>query len=405
MFGILYILNVFISCIIILTKKINLKNKAILVGVVFGLLGLIMTPRSGNFSDAVRFFNELDAFRREITLSGFSNTFYNMVHGNSSTAELSNVTLQYSSTPFMGLIMMIMSYLGNGWLLFITAFIDMASAAFLVMSSSEKYLEKNIGTNNSLYTWLIFTCLFNFNATIGGIRNGIVVFIFALSYWVIINKSSSNGISLIKLTLLAIVLLLIHPFALFIYLLAVLSIFFYRNKLIMFIAEIALLCQHFYQGLLLNNLGGLGNSAITSSITFKSTQYFGSSAYIVAPSNFSYMRDFIYLFIYVLCVILARHYSMGTTTFKKYNAFTNLSIAISIGACMDQIFFSRCIMLLGVVIIPYLPRLMYVFKQIKGKAFLGLIKFILPCILFLILMDNVRAGIRFFCITFNGMGN
>ncbi|NDR76262.1 hypothetical protein EQU06_05465 [Lactobacillus sanfranciscensis] len=198
-------------------KKINLKNKAILVGVVFGLLGLIMTPRSGNFSDVVRFFNELDAFRREITISGFSNTFYNMVHSNSSTAELSNVTLQYSSMPFMGLIMMIMSYLGNGWLLFITAFIDMASAAFLVMSSSEKYLEKNIGTNNSLYTWLIFTCLFNFNATIGGIRNGIVVFIFALSYWIIINKSSSNGISLIKLTLLAIVLLLIHPFALFIY--------------------------------------------------------------------------------------------------------------------------------------------------------------------------------------------
>lgn len=389
MFGILYILNVFISCIIILTKKINLKNKAILVGVVFGLLGLFMTPRSGNFSDVVRFFNELDAFRREITLSGFSNTFYNMLH--------------YSSTPFMGLIMMIMSYLGNGWLLFITAFIDMASAAFLVMSSSEKYLEKNIGTNNSLYAWLIFTCLFNFNAVIGGIRNGIVVFIFALSYWIIINKSSSNGISLIKLTLLAIVLFLIHPFTVLIYLLVVLSIFFYRNKLIMFIAEIALLCQHFYQGLLLKYLGGLGNSAITSSIAFKSTQYFGPSAYIVAPSKFSYIRYFIYLFIYVLCVILARHYSMGTTTFKKYNAFTNLSIAISIGACMDQILFSRCIMLLGVVIIPYLPRLMYVFKQIKGKAFLGLIKFILPCILFLILMDNVRAGIRFFCITFNGM--
>lgn len=399
MFGFIYILDMIFSSILLLTKKISVKWKAILIGVIFGTLGLMMTPRNGNFSDVVRFFNELNSFRLEISLSSFSDVFNYLIH--SSTGGTANdAVAQYSSVPVMGVVMMIMSYLKNGWLLFLTAFIDISSASYLVISSTHKYLHYQV-ENYDVRAWLIFSCLFNFNATIGGIRNGVIGCIFILVFWSILDENKES--IFIKLTILTLVLSLVHPFTLVIYLLAIIAIFCYKHNYLMFIFEIILLCQHFYQPILLNHLNSLGGGAFLESLSFKSTQYFGSSAYIGAASQFSIVRDTMRVFLFICIIFFVRYNSKTTNYYQKYNAFTDLFISLSIGAYTDQIFFSRCSLIMTIVLIPYLVRLIYIFNNNTNKLLPVLSKYLFNFLLLISLVDNLRAGTRFFSLTLNNI--
>lgn len=411
MFSIIYISATCFSILLLLESRLNFIIKSLLVALIFGLVALMMTPKAGVFTDTVRFFDELNNIRLNIRLSSFTNALKQLL--SSSSISANDSIESYSSIPVMGIIMMIMSNFGNGWLLFLVAFVDIFCALWIIHKFSQRYLREGASefsfSKYEMYAWVSFLCLFNFNAAIGGIRNNLVGFVYILVLIELFANTGKTVKILILQTITAIILVLIHPFALVLYIISLLAILCYKNRLLMFACEIVLLLQRFYQSLVIGNLQIFGGSSVVQNMMFKNSQYFGANSYIGAASQFSVVRDGLRFLLFIMIIICVRMISTNNSDImNRYNGFINLYIAYSLGATYDATLFNRCISLMLIAVIPYLVQFFYFLcskEQIKFKhpilmyGFTGL----LSIFLVLSLVDNVRAGTRFYDMTFNNL--
>lgn len=374
MFAVCYLAAIAFTVILILAFGRKRQVAALCMGaVLFGIVGFMMTPNPAEYVDTVRFFNTLDE-ARSFAITSYDDAWNYLMVDNG-----------YNATPVIGIILFLITLQQeNGWLTFIAAFVDVGAGFYLVYQQTNKGKNKNA----LIIGILCFLCLFNFNAGVSGVRNYMAGFAA-----ICVAYTFSRRFSALSL-LLYIPLILIHPFAMIIPVLYLLSVTYRRHKLLYTLLCIPLLCQHYIQDLIFSIFKHFSNIPFFSSLLFKSTQYFGDEAYIIIDSSFSRMRSIFLLFLYLSLLIMAMHLRHNINV--QYIGFTVMFACFAIGAFQDEQLFSRCVSMLMIAILPFICELI---KEALSQSWARMgptfpFVIVLVCST-IILVDNLRAGVRF----------
>lgn len=341
----------------------------------FGVVGFMMTPNPDLFVDTVRFFETLDTTRMYLDWNPAAGWRYLM--------DVSG----YNSTPVMGLIMYALAFLSqNGWLTFLVSFLDIGAGLFIIYEQSRH----GKALSPVVLAALIYVCLFNFNASVAGVRNTMAVFV---SVGIVYYYSTVKKRMLLPV-LLCIPLILIHPFALFVPVFYILGITYKKCNILFIVLCIIALLQRRFQGIAFGWIDRFSSIPFFGSISFKSDQYFGDGAYIGASSDFGTTRSLLMLVFYI--AILCTTFMVKSTLSHRYLGFSILMACFAVGSFGDATLFSRCSTAMLIVILPVLydliASLLNLGRQYRWSyvllAMIGVFSLI-------VLADNLRAGNRF----------
>lgn len=341
----------------------------------FGVVGFMMTPNPNLFVDTVRFFETLDTTRMYLDWNPTAGWRYLM--------DASG----YNSTPVMGLIMYVLAFLPqNGWLTFLVSFLDIGAGLFIIYEQSRR------GKTFSpvVLAALIFVCLFNFNASVTGVRNTMAVFV---SVGIVYYFSTVRKRVLLPV-LLCIPLILIHPFALFVPVFYILGITYKKCNTLFIVFCIIALLQRRFQDIAFSWVDRFSSIPFFGSLSFKSDQYFGDGAYIGASSDFGTTRSLLMLIFYI--AILCTTFLVKSTLSHRYLGFSILMVCFAVGSFGDATLFSRCSTAMLIVILSALYDLISSLLNLGQRyrwsyvllAMIGVFSLI-------VLADNLRAGNKF----------
>lgn len=396
-----YLIALLISILFILIFRTSLNNKVWIVACIFTCFAILVIPRSGSNVDALKYFSVMDLIRH----SGHPNLVqaWSLINQNSNTIVSSNVpgntTLSFSATPIMGILVMIMSFFPNSFLLGLTTFCTF----FFVLKMIQIATEKNhLSTQEFCFGFLIFASLFVFSAAIGGIRNDVVGTIFGwLCFRIAENKSKVTARDWFVMVILAIVLSLIHPFTLILFVLFTLTLLSYHTHWIRIIDGLMVL-QTLYQGAVIQLLSLFGGIPFFGSIVYKSSQYLGNNATIHISSTANLIRDIcrlIFLLILFVIVEQAKQHQINV----RYREFIIMLFCLLIGSARDQLLFDRILLVLLPLMSPYfvvLPNT-FMYQVKKNKGILTYIYIIvLSGYALFSLIDNLRAGFLYYHFAF-----
>lgn len=189
-------------------------------------------------------------------------------------------------------------------------------------------------------------------------------------------------------------LILIHPFSFIALLLHILSQTIEKHRIIYTILCLVLLCERYLQNILFSLFEKFSSIPLFASLSYKSGQYFGESAYIELSSPFSRIRS-ICIFVFLLTIIIAATLNKPDINIR-YLGFIIMLACFSCGSLQDEVLFSRTNMFLLFSELPLVYSLLqrnyqavHTWKQVPT----GIIGILLGSLIFL--TDNLRAGIRF----------
>lgn len=406
MFAICYLLVMIISLVLFAFVDLSLNKKIIIAALLFMIFALIIIPVDTGAVDATKYFSFLDSIRHVRQESGVAMA-WKMVNSNAITLNTSSIldpvadTLSFGATPVMGLIMFVMSYLPNEFLMALVAFADY----FFAMKIIQVVVEKDhLSKWYFCYGYFTFCCLFVYSAAVSGIRNNFVgtVFAYAALKYTEKNKPIFSWTT-IQFLVITVLLSLIHQFTLVLFILFCLVILFNRFKVVMWLIDLVVLVgQSIFQGPLLALLMPLSGIPFFTSILYKSNQYLGNSATIHISSTANFVRDIARLVILLLLFIVVRKYGQRVID-ARYTEFVLLLFCFIIGSFRDQLMFDRCLLVMLPIMLPFitvLPAATYhsnwsapvaVRTAILNLSIIFLFLFSIVC-----LTDNLRAGSTYF---------
>lgn len=386
MFSILYLIMCLISLVILSAIKMRLANKIVLIATLFGIMGALIQPRQYSILDISRYFGTLDTIRLMRSIDPLSNILHTLLFSSSGSG-----TLTMSSAPVMGIILIIFSCLPNCLFLAAVTFCDIYFSLKIIETWVRKY---HLSRQFMTFSAVSFFALFIYSSEVSGVRTYFVIVV--MIYFLIKKLEKWTKLTFshfISLTTLAFILMLIHPFAFVMYVIAVLTLLSYRNKRLFRIASLIVLLQHFYQSYLFKMLQPFSGIPFISSILFKSNQYFGDSATITIGSKAMLLRNFARLAIFMIIILLVTRYTEYIIN-RRYKALTVLFFCLTIGSVTDQILFDRCCKVIFVMTLPYislLPSIFGVNSENKSMIISNSLRLIM--LFFVIsLFDNLRAG-------------
>lgn len=376
MYAIAYVLAM--TCMLFLFALFGNRRKGyalLLASLGFGVVGFMMTPNPNLFVDTVRFFETLDTTRMYLDWNPSAGWRYLM--------DVSG----YNATPVMGLIMYALAFLSqNGWLTFLASFLDIGAGLFIIYERSRhgKTLSPVV------LAALVFVCLFNFNASVAGVRNTMAVFV---SVGIVYYFSTVRKRVLLPV-LLCIPLVLIHPFALFVPVFYVLGMSYKKCNALFIVFCIVALLQRRFQDIAFGWLDRFSNIPFFGNLSFKSDQYFGDGAYIGASSAFNTTRSLLMLVLYI--AILCAALLVKSTLSHRYLGFSILMACFAVGSFGDATLFSRCSTTMLIVILPALYDLISSLLDLGQRYRWSYVLLAMIGVLSLIVLaDNLRAGTRF----------
>lgn len=396
MYAILYVVAFLVTLIIFSTTRLESKKKIVVVGIIFGLFALMMTPRDGSTLDIVRYYNDLNTIRMFRANSSISNTIsYISSMGSSNIAGMENGST-YGSVPVMVGVMLLCSYFSNHWLLFITGFMDV----FCVMLLINKVANQHNDRKPLLVGSALFLSLFIFIAAISGIRTNIVGTIFSVTYYYLLDDLNWRKTRIFLIISVAITL--IHPFALALVCIALLVRIFQKNKYSTLIIGALMLGFSTFQVYLLSIVSKLSFIPFFASISYKSTQYIGDTATIVAGSKAQIFRSLVRLAVFVGIFIVSKYAVRESKIPKSYQRMVGIFICFTVGAITSQVIFSRSVTILLLLMVPYLAEIPYWNVRENHVYKLGTALFLVFIFGFALvsLADNLRAGVTYCYMSF-----
>lgn len=381
MYAIAYLAALFFTMLLLSVMRRSEAPAVIAIAALFfGLVGFCLVPRGGDlYVDQIRFFQTLDA-ARSAGLGGVGAAWSCLVD-----------VYGYDSTPVAGLIVLLVSMTShNGWLTFIAGAVDVAAGLYLVWRGSEAH-----GSKRALVLGAaLFLCLFNFTAAVSGVRTNLAGSLACCIAYAGLAKSDHHLLRL----LLFVPLVLVHPFSAMIalvYLIA--SMGFFSRTIPFMVACAVLLCQRIFQDYVFQLFDALSWIPFFASLSFKSTQYFGDTAYIGSSTVYSRYRVVLYfLFVALLAVLALRCKRAKDLPLSKYDRYVILFLCFATGSFFDEQLFSRCVSLLEFMVLPLACDLL---AHRVGLGAADCATPIVPLVMLaepILLVDNLRVGVRFF---------
>lgn len=376
MFAVVYISAMIITTgLLCLLPKRQVRTALYCGALLFGVVGFMMVPRNSMYVDTIRFFDTLDAARNYLRVGPAQAWDYLMNDQG------------YASTPVMGIVMYCIAWLRhNGWLTFLAAFADIGAGFYLIYQQSlkGKYNKKAL-----IAACLFFLSVFNFNAGVSGIRSYMVC---GLSVCVTYYYSTRGFRPIAAAWYL--ILILIHPFGAVAPILYVMSLTIKNHRVIFFALCIVLLLQQRFQEAIFQIIGRYSSIPFFGSIAYKSTQYFGDSAYIVSSSIFSRIRDImVFCFLLLIIVESLRHKPVVNL---HYTGFLIMLVSFGAGAFLDEQLFTRNTVYILFGALPFIYSLYCrIYSTEKKSVKIPLVGFAINLGSIICLIDNMRAGIRF----------
>ncbi|MEK0211192.1 hypothetical protein WM019_03410 [Bifidobacterium mongoliense] len=365
-----------ITLAMLMTLPQKLHRTALCYGaLLFGLLGFMMMPRPTLYVDTIRFFDTLDAARSYLHVSPVQAWDYLMNDQG------------YSATPVMGVIMYIVAiFRQNGWLTFIAATADIGAGFYLIHRQA---LVKKYSSQALVTAVFFFLSMFNFNAGVSGVRSYMAC---GLSVCLIYHYAQQGFKPIAAVWYL--LLILIHPFASIAPFLYILSTTIKKHKIIYTIFCITLLFQQRFQDTVFRIFGQFSSIPFFASLDFKSTQYFGETAYIESSSVSSRIRDIlVFSFLIVIIIESFRHEPVVNL---HYTGFLIMLTSFGFGAFSDEQLFTRTTVYLLFAALPFVYSLFTRLFSISNTAKqLPIIAYVIMLDSAICLIDNLRAGVRF----------
>lgn len=403
MFALAYFCATAVSAFFIIATDLRTNTKVWFCAFLFGLIGLLFIPKIGSNVDALKYFDVLnhlrtipkgDLFQRWQYLNGTTIT--------TTTDLMATSTISFSSTPVMGVVMLIMSYFPNSFLLASVAFIDY----FFVLKMMSLFVEKEQLSNREFaFGFIIFCCLFVFSAAVGGIRNNLVGTILGYVYLKLCYSTSSNGFhNFIWVSIISILLSLVHPFSLLLYSLMIIAFFFTGHPIIR-LFDVLMVSERIFQPALISLFALFGSIPFFASIVAKSGQYLGKDATIHISSTANLVRDLMRLLVFLALFIIIQRLGKHLIN-HKYNELMILMFCLLIGSIQDQLLFDRILLVLLPLMAPYIIMLCSTVKTYcvgiltpsKIMVYLYFLAFNIYALICLI--DNVRAGTLYYRVLF-----
>lgn len=406
MFALCYLLVMVISLIIFAFVKLKLNTKIMIAALLFTVFALVIIPYDNGAVDATKYYGFLNYIRHVRAIGGISAAWsainsdaYSNINFGSSSLLSAPDTLSFAATPVMGMVMLVMSYFPNEFLMAIVAFADYYLAMKMIQLVVERH---HLPLRYFTIAYLIFCCLFVYSAAVSGIRNNFVGTAFA---YAALRYADSNSRLLsfktIKLLIITILLSLIHPFTLILFSLFMIAVIFYRTKWIRLFDGLMFL-QSFFQGGFLALMMPLSAIPFFSSILYKSNQYLGSNATIHISSGANMVRDLARLFVLLLIFALVHRLSRKFIN-QRYTEFVLLLFCFIIGAFRDQLLFDRCLLVMLPIMLPFitlLPVVANIYHLSHPKSTRAFILYLtivgLGIFSVICLTDNLRAGSLYF---------
>lgn len=376
MFAIIYLFTMAIAMGMLYLLPNRQGRTALCCGtLLFGLVGFMMVPRSSMYVDTVRFFDTLDATRNYLRVSPVQAWDYLMDDQG------------YSSTPVMGVIMYCVAMLrNNGWLTFLAAMADVGSGFYLIHQQSIKH---KFNKKALIIACVFFLSVFNFNAGVSGIRSYMVCGLsVCLTYYYSTRGFRPTGV------IWYLVLILIHPFGVVAPVLYALSCTINNHRVIFYVLCVVLLFQRVFQDTVFQIIARYSAIPFFNSLSYKSTQYFGDSAYIVSSSIFSRIRDIlVFLFMLVVIIESLRHKPVVNL---HYTGFLIMLVSFGFGSFLDEQLFTRMTVYVLFGTLPFVYSLfnrIYSLERKTGNV--PIVGYVINLGSMVCLIDNLRAGVKF----------
>lgn len=387
MFALLYLWAMLVSLAILRTLSVrSIFAGMVFCGMLFGFIGFCMTPRPGLYIDIVRFFETLDMAR--LHSDGLLSAWFYLLD-----------SYGYSSTPVIGFILAVCSrFSENGWITFIAAMGDVCAGLWLVWRTSQRCGSKRV----MMFGAAFFFMVFNFNAAVSGVRMNLACsWACCIAYRSLVEgKREAKG--LVGYLALA----LIHPFSLVIAAFDVTYRLIGTKRFPMVAVHVLLLGQGFWQTALFGLFDLLSFIPFFDSLAFKTTQYFGETAYIGASSNLNRIRSVLLFAAMAFFAIrlLARSKQIIPSGYKS---LCTMHMCLTLGAFQDEALFSRCVSTMLFVVLPVMACAAYRVpgeRHQSARPSPAALQLLIVFFQAVCLVDNLRAGVRFLVIDFSVTG-
>lgn len=386
MFAVVYI---FLLCFtLLLLAAIRSKEAPIILAgsaLLFATCAFCLEPRGGSlYVDMIRFFDTLDSARAALDFGGVKHAWDCLAN-----------QWDYDATPVAGLILLLVSATSqNGWINFIAALADVGSAFYLIYKEWDKGASKSV----LIISVAFFIMYFNFTSAVSGVRCTLAG---SLACCVAYSGLNGGGHRILNL-LVFVPLILIHPFAASIALVYIVASLKLNKRAVFIAAAVVLAMQGFLQTYMFQFFALFPNIPFFHALSFKSTQYFGEGAYIGSTSIVSRYRAILLFAIFLLiCLSYFSAKKKVGVKLSRYDRCVCLYLCLTAGSVMDESLFGRCTGYLLFLVLPIFCGLLRM-KLVSGKQGgrnLTLLFLLLICGGFVCLVDNVRAGVKFFLVS------